>query len=76
MKTKTKKKKKYIYIYIRNILKKQKTMLYPMVIRVETIDGKLRQKLFKEFLGSYSKNMIKFHRKLRSILITGIHKIT
>ena len=29
-------------------------MLYPMVIKVETIDGKMRQKLFKEFLGSYS----------------------
>ena len=29
-------------------------MLYTMVIKVETIDGKMRQKLFKEFLGSYS----------------------
>ena len=25
-----------------------------MVIRVEIIDGKMMQKLFKEFLGSYS----------------------
>ena len=32
---------------LRKILKKQKTTLYPMVIRVETIDGKMRQKLFK-----------------------------
>ena len=39
---------------LRNILKKQKTALYPMVIRVETIDDKMRKKLFKEFLGSYS----------------------
>ena len=45
---------------LRNILKKQKTALYPMVIRVETIDGKLRQKLFKEFLGSYSSEHNKF----------------
>ena len=34
--------------------KKKKTMLYPMVIKIETIDGKMRQKLFKKFLGSYS----------------------
>ena len=51
---------------LRNILKKQKTALYPMVIRVETIDGKMRQKLFKEFLGSSSSEHDKVPQDNRS----------
>ena len=38
-------------------------MLYQMVIKVETIDGKMRQKLFKEFLGSYSSEHDKVPQK-------------
>ena len=32
---------------LRNILKKQKTALYPMVIRVKTIDGKMSKSYLK-----------------------------